>query len=128
MEQSVEAQEGHYNSSNHMLHDLEAEYLVRNVSKEDAQALLNELPEEYYVSDKYYDATKRRLEFTIWLDDVAPLAVSDHYDYMENEHPECKRRFHQLHDYRTAFDDRDADEYTSDAIDLNQFNDRTLPE
>ena len=39
MEQ-VEAQEGHYNSSNHMLHDLEAEYLVKNISKENAQALL----------------------------------------------------------------------------------------
>lgn len=127
MEQ-VDAQEGHLTSSNHMLHDLEAEYVVRNISKEDAQALLNEFPEDYYVSDKYYDATKRRLEFTIWLDDVAPLAVSDHYDYMENEHPECKRRFQQLHDYRTAFNDADADEYNANATDLNQFNDRTLPE
>ena len=86
------------------------------------------MPEQYYISDKYYDAAKRKLEFSIWLDDVSPLEISDHYDFMENNHPECKRRFHQLHDYRTAFDDKDTDEYESDSIDLNQFNDRTLPE
>ena len=46
---------------------------------------------------------------------------------MENNHPECKKRFEQLHDSRTAFDDADNDEYFKNAIDLTQFVDRTLP-
>ena len=40
---------------------------------------------------------------------------------------ECKKRFEQLHDSRTAFDDADNDEYFKNAIDLTQFSDRTLP-
>ena len=127
MEYDNGAVDGARVTSNHMLHDMEAEYVVRNISKENAQALLNEFPEHYYIIDKYYDATKRRLEFSIMLDDVAPLEISDHYDYMEQNHPECKKRFEQLHDSRTAFDDADNDEYYKNAIDLTQFVDRTLP-
>ena len=127
MEYDNGAVDGARITSNRMLHDMEAEYVVKNISKENAQALLNEFPEHYYITDKYYDATKRRLEFIIMLDDVAPIEVSDHYDYMEQNHPECKKRFEQLHDSRTAFDDADNDEYYKNAIDLTQFVDRTLP-
>ena len=127
MEYDNGAVDGARVTSNRMLHDMEAEYVVKNISKENAQALLNEFPDHYYITDKYYDATKRRLEFIIMLDDVAPLEISDHYDYMELNHPECKKRFEQLHDSRTAFDDADNDEYLKNAIDLTQFVDRTLP-
>ena len=119
--------EGHQSTSRMMLHDVEAEYVVRNINKEDAQALLNDLPEDYYVVDLYYDTVKRRLEFTIFLDDVSPLGITDYYDYMENTHPECKKRFEQLHDSRTAFDDADNDKYNEDSIDLVQVQNRTLP-
>ena len=54
--------------------------------------------------------------------------VSNHdQHYMEQNHPECLKRFEQLHDSRTAFDDADNDEYLKTAIDLTQFVDRTLP-
>jgi hypothetical protein len=124
---SEEAQQGHITSENKMLHDLEAEYVVRNIDKEDAQLILNDLPEHYYVIDKWYDSVKRRMEFTIMLDDVAPIEISDHYDYMEENHPECRKRFDQLHDFRTGFDDADLDSYNDDATDYTQFIDRTLP-
>ena len=77
MEYDNGAVDGARLTSNHMLHDMEVEYVVKSISKENAQALLNEFPEHYYIIDKYYDATKRRLEFIIMLDDVAPIeAVS----------------------------------------------------
>ena len=125
--EEIAGSEGHQSTSRMMLHDLEAEYVVKNISKEDAQALLNDLPEHYYVIDLYYDEAKMRLEFDIMLDDVSPLEITDHYDYMEQNHPECRKRFEQLHDYRTAFDDADTDKYNDDSIDLEQIQNRIIP-
>jgi hypothetical protein len=124
---SEEALDGHQSKNKLMLHDYEVEYIVRDVSKEDAQALLNEFPQTWYVIDKYYEPSKRRLEFTLMLDDVSPVEISDHYDYMEQNHPECRRRFEQLHDFRSSFDDEENDLYNQNAVDLNIYNDRTLP-
>ena len=124
---SEEALEGHQSTSRMMLHDYEVEYIVKNITKESAQNLLNSLPEDWYIIEKYYENSKNRLEFTIMLDDVSPLGITDHIDYMENNHPECKVRFQQLHDFKTSFDDSESDEYNANAIDLTKFNDRTLP-
>jgi hypothetical protein len=121
------AQEGHVSSSRPMLHDLEAEYVVKNVTKEEAQAILDDLPDNYYVIDLYYDANKKRMEFIIMLDDVEPVEISDHYDFMEQNHPECKKKFEQLHDFRTSFDDKETDEYNESAIDLLALNNRIIP-
>ena len=75
----------------------------------------------------YYDANKKRMEFIIMLDDVEPVEISDHYDFMEQNHPECKKKFEQLHDFRTSFDDKETDEYNESAIDLLALNNRIIP-
>lgn len=121
------AQEGHISTSRSMLHDLEAEYVVKNVTKEEAQAILDDLPDNYYVIDLYYDANKKRMEFIIMLDDIEPVEISDHYDFMEQNHPECKKKFEHLHDFRTSFDDKETDEYNENAIDLLALNNRIIP-
>jgi len=110
------------------LHDIEFEYVRRNISKEDAQALLYDLPEEVYIIERRYDEDRRRLEFNAYLDDVATTVMSEFIDFMEANYPDCKLKFLHMHDYRAAHDKEDRDRYDEESEDLSKYEGyRTLP-
>jgi len=110
------------------LHDVEIEYVVKKIGKDEAQSILYDLPEHVYVTDRYYDEVNRRFEFTVYLDDVPSTDISEFLDYMDSNHERCHKKFIHLHDYRTAHDAEDRERWNEESEDLSKYESyRTLP-
>lgn len=112
------------------IHDYEIEYRYRNISREDAQKLLYDLPEnegDLYVKFREYDESTMTLYFTVYLDDFSPPNLSAFTDYMDVNYPECKLQYSYMHDYTNALDEETIG-YVKGSLDLSQYEGyRTLP-
>jgi len=112
------------------IHDYEVEYRYRNISREDAQALLYDLPDtegDLYIKERAYNEERRTLTFTVYLDDVSPVNVSAFMDFMESTYPDCKLQYSYMYDYTQACDEETIG-YVKENLSLSQYEgNRTLP-
>lgn len=108
------------------LKDVEINCTATNVDKSAAQEILNKLPEEVYVIDKFFEGST--LNFTAYLNDVNVDFALTIIDLINDGvgFEDVKVNWHLYHDYKTGLDRDDLKLFSEEFTDYTQFTDRTL--
>lgn len=108
------------------LKDVEINCTATNVDLSAAQEILNRLPEDIYVIDKFFEGST--LNFTAYLNDVEVEYAIKIIDLIDNgpEFEDVKVNWHLYHDYRTGLDKDDLKIFNEEFTDYSRFTDRTL--
>ena len=108
------------------LKDVEINCTALNVDKNAAQEILNRLPEEVYVIDKFFEGST--LNFTAYLNDVSVEFSLKILDAITDgpEFEDVKVNWYLYHDYKTGLTHEDLQIFNEEFTDYTKFTDRTL--